>query len=125
MVVLTLQDIRADQRLVYDIDWEMTPELAVSQYLEWGNGWDHLGRMVRSSQQEAYYFVVYSWEDGPVLHFLRRDTAGVDELAVIELPEDLRQGFQEYWGGHKGVYGLTPEIEAWLKGELGVDTTTH
>jgi hypothetical protein len=123
--MLSLEAIRGDSRLVNEIDWEMTPELAVSQYLEWGNGWDHVGRMVRSPDQETYYFVVYSWENGPVLHFIRRNTGGAEELAVIELPEELRRGFQEYWGGHKGVYGLTPEIEAWLKDELGLGSVTH
>jgi len=123
--MLSLEAIRGDSRLVNEIDWEMTPELAVSQYLEWGNGWDHVGRMVRSPDQETYYFVVYSWENGPVLHFIRRSAAKRGYLAVIELPEELRQGFQEYWGGHKGVYGLTPEIEAWLKDELGLGSVTH
>ncbi len=123
--MLTLEAIRGDSRLVNEIDWEMTPELAVSQYLEWGNGWDHVGRMVRSPDQEAYYFVVYSWENGQVLHLIRRDTGGAEELAMIELPEELRRGFEEYWGGHKGVYGLTPEIEAWLKRELGLGSAAH
>jgi hypothetical protein len=117
--MLNLEDIRGDQRLINEIDWEMTPEKAVSLYLEWGNGWNHGVRMVRSMDDESYYFVVYSWEDGPVLHLVRRDMGGAEELAVIPLPEDLREHFQQTWGGHKGVYGLTPEIEAWLRDELG------
>ena len=117
--MLTLEDIRGDQQLINEIDWEMTPEKAVSLYLEWGNGWNHGVRMVRSQEDESYYFVVYSWEDGPVLHFIRRDMSGAEELAVIPLPDDLRDHFQQTWNWHKGVYGLTPEIEAWLKDELG------
>ncbi len=123
--MLALEDIRSDRELVNEIDWEMTPEKAVSLYLEWGNGWDHLGRMVRSPEDVSYYFVVYSWDEGPVLHLVRRDTAGAEELAVIQLPPELRQRFQEHWGGHKGVYGLTEEIEQWLKDELGLGVTTH
>ena len=42
--MLSLQDIRQDQDLINEIDWEMTPEKAVSLYLEWGNGWNHGGQ---------------------------------------------------------------------------------
>ena len=121
----SLQEIRADQDLVNEIDWEMTPAKAVSLYLEWGNGWDHVGRMVRSSDDVSHYFVVYSWDEEPVVQLVRRDISGAEDLAEIKLPPDLARGFQEHWGGHKGLYGLTQEIEDWLKDELGVGATSH
>ena len=123
--MLEIQDIRADSELVNRIDWSMTPEKAVSLYLEWGNNWNHGIDMIKSPEDVSHYFVVYSWEDGPVVHFVRRDTQGAEELAVIQLPEELRQRFNDYWGGHKGVYALTEEIQAWLKDQLGVDHTIH
>ncbi len=123
--MLTLEQINGDRDLVNNIDWEMTPEKAVSLYLEWGNGWNHGIRMVRSHNDVAYYFVVYSWEEGPVLHLIRRNTEGAEELAVITIPEEMRQRFNEHWGGHKGVYAPTEEIYDWLQEALGVSDLFH
>jgi hypothetical protein len=36
-----LQEIRDNRNLVNDINWDMTPEEAVTLYLEWGNNWSH------------------------------------------------------------------------------------
>ncbi len=123
--MLNLEEIRQDRALVNQIDWEMTPEKAVSLYLEWGNNWNHGIKMVRSKDEVALYFVVYSWEDGPVVHLVRRDGNGADELAVIELPPRLKEQFHEQWAGHKGVYALTSDIAQWLKDRLGLDETRH
>ena len=35
--MLTLEELKKDRSLINNIDWEMTPELAVRVYLEWGN----------------------------------------------------------------------------------------
>ena len=123
--MMTLHEISRDPELLNQIDWEMTPEEAVTLYLEWGNNWSHDARMVKSRDEESLYFVVYSWEDGPVVHFVRRNQDGAEELAVIDLPNELASRFLQEWNGHKGLYGLTPEIAAWLKCELGVDETHH
>jgi hypothetical protein len=125
MAMLGLQDIRDNQHLINEIDWEMTPEKAVSLYLEWGNGWNHGVRMVKGPDDVSYYFVVYSWDEAPVIYLVRRDTQGSEELATIDLPPELAQRFQEHWGGHKGVYALTDELKDWLRRELGVDATWH
>jgi hypothetical protein len=123
--VLSLNDINGDRDLVNRIDWDMTPEKAVSLYLEWGNGWNHGVSMVKSTDDESLYFVVYSWEDGPVLHLVRRDMNGAEELAIIPIPEDLRERFSQEWGGHKGVYALNQEIGDWLRESLGVSDMYH
>lgn len=123
--MLDLQEVGRDRALVNEIDWEMTPEKAVSLYLEWGNGWNHGVRMVKSPDDVALYFVVYYWDDKPVLHLVRRDTAGAEEMAAIPLPDDLARRFADHWGGHKGVYALTDEISAWLKAQLGVADLYH
>lgn len=42
-----------------DIDWDLTPEDAVTMYLEWGNNNWHADRPpVRSKTDESVYFVV-------------------------------------------------------------------
>lgn len=123
--MLSLEEISQDRELINNIDWDMTPEKAVSLYLEWGNGWNHGVDMIKSEDDVSHYFVVYSWEDGPVLHLVRRDMAGADEMAVIQLPPQLKQDFSDYWGGHKGVYALTEEISHWLMDQLGVSDMIH
>ena len=123
--MLALQDIRDNLDLINQIDWDMTPEKAVSLYLEWGNNWNHGIKMVRSKDDVAYYFGVYSWEDGPEVHLVRRDGDDAEELAIIHLPDGVAQRFLREWGGHKGTYALTSDVEAWLKNELGVSDTVH
>lgn len=121
----SLQELRQDRNLVNSIDWDMTHEKAVSMYLEWGNNWNHGIKMVKSKDDVALYFVVYSWEDGPVLHLVRRDSNGADELAIIEMPPEVRDSFRQEWGDHKGVYSLNKDIEKWLRQELGLTETIH
>ena len=50
----------ADQQ----IDWNLTPEMAVTLYLEWGNNdWRSEHPPVRSKSDVATYFVVDAWQD--------------------------------------------------------------
>ena len=53
--MIALADIKNNFELVNNIDWEMTPEEAVTLYLEWGNNWSH-GKMVRS--KETYHITL-------------------------------------------------------------------
>lgn len=32
-MILTLEELKKDRKLINDIDWEMTPEMAVRMYL--------------------------------------------------------------------------------------------
>lgn len=123
--MLDLHDIRQNQDLINEIDWEMTPEKAVSLYLEWGNNWNHGIKMVKTKGDVCHYFVVYYWESGPEVHLVRRDTEGAEELAVIQLPQNLAHKFVQEWGGHKGVYALNRDIGQWLRRELGVADLVH
>ncbi len=48
---------------LYPIAWNLTPEDAVTLYLEWGNNdWNAEYPPVRSKSDVAIYFVVDSWE---------------------------------------------------------------
>lgn len=118
--MLELRDIGRDNRLINAIDWEMTPEEAVTLYLEWGNNWSH-GRMVTSMSDESHYFVLNTWEDPPVVFFIRRDMEVAEELARIELPEELAKKVVTDFQGNRDVWGLTPEVEAWLRREMGLE----
>lgn len=112
---MELHEVREDRRLVSEIDWEMTPEEAVTLYLEWGNNWSHGKHLVRSKNDVSCYFVVNTWEHPPEVRLVRRNSEEATELVRIPLPEHLREPFLDQVGHKKGVYAISPEIRAWLE----------
>ena len=115
--MLHIEDLQNKHDLLNHIDWDMTPEEAVTLYLEWGNNWSH-GRMVRSKEDVSYYFVVNTWDDPPKVILIRRNSEEAIELAESELPEHLRDGYLKTVACRKGVYPITEEVRAWLETEL-------
>jgi hypothetical protein len=115
--MMGLEDIQKDQELINAIDWDMTPEEAVTLYLEWGNNWSH-GKMVRSKDDLSHYFLINSWDKPPNIYLIRRNSEEAVELASIEIPTELRDRFMEEVSHNKGVYGLTDEIKFWLQEQL-------
>ena len=116
--MMGLEEIRRRPEITSDIDWEMTPEEAVTLYLEWGNNWSHGKHLVRSKSDRSLYFVVNTWEDIPRIFLIQRNSEEAVELGMIEMPETLRDGFLESVGHRKGVYPLSEEIRAWLEKRL-------
>ena len=116
----TLEEIKDDLEIVNAIDWNMTPEEAVTLYLEWGNNWSH-GKMVRSKNDVSYYFVVDTWEDDPGIYLIRRKSEEAIELARIDIPEALRSRLLKGTADRKSVYPLNDEVKQWLRDELSVD----
>jgi len=52
--MMNIEDIKANTEIMNAIDWTMTPEEAVTRYLEWGNNWTHGKNLVRSQKNGAY-----------------------------------------------------------------------
>ena len=103
------------------IDWEMTPEQAVTLYLEWGNNdWKAPFPPVRSRSDVSIYFVVDSWQDPPLIRLVRRNSEDAEDLFSIPMPEELRPGWRKASGGLRGVSAPTPEIRAWLRRRMGL-----
>ena len=115
--MIALEDIKNDMELVNDIDWNMTPEEAVTLYLEWGNNWSH-GKMIRSKGDVSYYFVVNTWGNEPRIYLIKRNSEEAVELACISMPAGLADSFLKSVGHHKGIYGLSRELREWLEGEV-------
>jgi hypothetical protein len=113
-----LEEIRGKRDLVNEIDWEMTPEEAVTLYLEWGNNWTHGKHLVRSKKDVSHYFIVNTWDDPPCVYLVCRNTDEARDLARIEIPRALRERFLEQVSHNKGVYALNDEIRAWLEESL-------
>ena len=115
--MMTLEDIRKDRALLNSIDWSMTPEEAVTLYLEWGNNTTQSKKMVKSKKDVSYYFVVNTWDEPPKIYLVRRNSDEAVDLAAIELPPHLRKRFMETVARRKSVYGLTTEVKEWLQKE--------
>jgi hypothetical protein len=113
-----INEIRTDIDLMNNIDWEMTPEDAVTLYLEWGNNWARGNYVIRSKDDVSYYFAVNTWEDRPVIYLIRRNSEEAVELARIYMPERVEKWFLKSNGRNKGVYAIEGEVKQWLQGQL-------
>ncbi len=99
-----------------DIDWNLTPEDAVTMYLEWGNNnWHGEHAPVRSKTDESVYFVVDAWEDPPIIRLLRRNSEESRELVSFPLPLDLLPAWREENGRARGVVAPNEPTRAWLR----------
>lgn len=100
----------------YDIDWNLTPEHAVTMYLEWGNNdWHAEYPPVRSKSDYVTYFVVDTWSETPMLRLVRRNSEEAVDLLKEALPEELVQSFRKEYGTLRGIFAPTPEIKQWLR----------
>ncbi len=116
--MLNLEQLKNNRDIINSIDWEMTPEEAVRLYLEWGNNWASGTYVIRHDSDISYYFMVYAWEEPPVIYLICRSMKDAEELAKIEMPEHIRKRFQETTGRNKGVYALEGEVKEWLRSEI-------
>jgi hypothetical protein len=121
--MMNLNEVKKDSELTSVIDWDMTPEEAVTLYLEWGNNWANGKRRIRSKNDYSIYFVVNTWDEPAQLYLIRRNSDEAEELAVIQIPEELRRRFLDSVFHHKGVYPVNDELRAWLEKELYEETT--
>ena len=114
---MKLEDIKKNNNLLNDIDWEMTPEMAVTLYLEWGNN-PALGiHNIRSKKDFSTYFVINTWHE-PVIYLIRRNIEDSVELAAIKMPESLENRFLDSVGYNKGTYSIEGEVKNWLQDTL-------
>ncbi|MDR0339392.1 MAG: hypothetical protein LBH65_03845 [Desulfovibrio sp.] len=105
-----------------EIAWNLTPEHAVTMYLEWGNNdWNAEYPPVRSKSDVSRYFVVDAWESVPMIRLVERNSEKAVDLASFPLPKELVQGFRAEHGAVKGLYAISEDRKAWLKKALGQD----
>jgi len=116
--MMTIEELRENDKILNAIDWEMTPEEAVRLYLEWGNNWAGGNYVIRSKDDVSHYFVVSTWERPPKIYLIRRNSEEANELAEIGMPEDLSERFLESVGHNNGVYAVEGEVRAWIEKQL-------
>lgn len=116
--MMNLDQIKGNNDLINEIDWEMTPEEAVRLYLEWGNNWASGNYVIRSKDDETLYFVINTWKENPIVYLVRRNSEDAREIARIRVPEDLARRYMAENGNLKGVYAIEGEVKTWLRREL-------
>ena len=116
--MMGLEEMRKNSELISVIDWDMTPEEAVTLYLEWGNNPANGRRRITSKYDVSYYFLVNTWEDPAKIYFIRRNSEEAVELATIDMPEELRNRFLDSVDHLKGIYPVNEDVKAWLEEEL-------
>jgi len=114
---MTLDDIKNNMDLINSISWDMTPEDAVTMYLEWGNNPALGSNRVKSKDDESFYFVVNTWKE-PVIYLMRRNSEEAEEMAVIRMPAGIEKRFKKEYGDLKGVFAPEGEVKTWLQDQL-------
>jgi len=119
--MMDLTELLLQKKIINEIDWDMTPERAVSMYLEWGSGWKDGRDIVNSSRDESIYFVIYDWEKDPGVTLIRRTLDGAEEIARIPVPQRL---FDDSWreeGTRPGgtVHPPNKDLKQWLNALVG------
>ncbi len=103
-----------------DIDWNLTPEHAVTMYLEWGNNdWNAEYPPVRSKSDVSRYFVVDAWEETPMIRLVQRNSEKAEDLISFPMPDELLPQFRQEHGVTKGMYAPSEEVKNWLKKAMG------
>ncbi len=113
-----MPDLRSYANL--PIDWNLSPEHAVTMYLEWGNNdWHSEYPPVRSKDDFSHYFVVDTWGEKPIVRLVRRNSENAEELISVDIPERLLGDLRKEFGKLRGVFEPPEAVKDWLKAELG------
>lgn len=115
-LISSLEGLKKERKLINEIDWEMTPEMAVRMYLEWGNIWAHGDRrhVVRSNKDYSVYFIVNCWASPSYINLIRMSSEEAEDLAKFELPQAFKKPAYKV----KGIYALEGELKEWMRKEL-------
>lgn len=101
------------------IDWDLSPEHAVTMYLEWGNNdWHSNYPPVRSKHDISNYFVVDTWGHTPVLRLVRRNSEKAEDLISLDLPQQLKEEWNTHYPGLKGIFEPTDEVKGWIRDQM-------
>ena len=117
-VSVNKESIKISPEIINEIEWDMTPEDAVSRYLEWGGSWAPENKVVRSSNDTSYYFMVSTWDDPPKVRLMKITHHDAEELALIIIPQEIMGRFVATLPQTKNVYPINPEIRHWLEDEF-------
>lgn len=117
--MMNLEQLKAKRDIVNDVDWSMTPEKAVEMYLEWGTGWVRGNDFVASAGDESIYFVLFDWEP-PNATLIRRTMEGAEEIAKLQVPEELFADAcrEDGKGASDTVHPPNKALKEWLREQI-------
>jgi hypothetical protein len=115
---LTIAQIRANPEIMSCLNLEMTPERAVSLYLEWGSSWAHGRDFVRSEHDVSCYLAIDAWATPARVFLIRQSMRDEKVVGEVEVPAELVAAALRSWGERKGTYGLSEELKGWFQREL-------
>lgn len=117
--MLTLDELKKNRELVNSIDWEMTPEMAVRLYMEWGNVWSDIdkGYIVRSKRDQSVFFLVNCWPKPCNIHLVKANSQEVIDIAKFAIPEEFQKPVCEI----QTAYAPEGKLKEWLRKELSVN----
>jgi hypothetical protein len=115
---LTIAQIRANQEIMSCLNLEMTPERAVSLYLEWGSSWAHGRDFIRSGHDVSCYLRINAWTTPAKVVLVRQSTSDEKVMGEVDVPVELVDRAVRSWGNRKGTYGLSEELKGWFQTEL-------
>ena len=116
--MLTIKEIKDNQEIMDCLDLEMTPEKAVALYLEWGAFSVHGQAFVRSGDETSCFFTVDAWKEPARVFLVRQSMSGREEIGEVEVPQQLVDEIVQYWGGKRGTYAISREMQHWIRKQL-------
>ena len=96
----------------------MTSEKAISLYLEWGAFSVHGQDFARSGDDASCFFTVDAWKKPARVLLVRQTKSGREEIGEVDVPQSLVDRVLESWGGRKGTYNISDELQEWIGDHL-------
>ena len=115
---MDIEELRRSTEIKNEIAWDMIPEDAVMLYLEWGGSWTPGVVPVRSANDHSYYFMVSTWDEHPKVRLMKMSHESAEELAAIDVPEEIMKPFLATLPRSKNVYPINDAIRNWLETEF-------
>lgn len=116
--VLTLEELKNRPDILALIDWDLTPQQAFEAYqLKSINAWKY------RSLPEVCLFIIYVFQGQVRLLLVARTLKDTQEIAEIQVPDDLmRACLREQAGDNlaRGQYPINDALRTWLKQQLGL-----
>lgn len=104
--------VKADDRAIAAIDWDMTPDISFGTFESWG------GReRVRNNDELIYYFYVSNWGHEPVVCLMERGVKHAKILAKVHAPRKMVSDCVRDQGSSsifEKSYAIDGKLKKWL-----------
>ena len=113
---MNLEELKRRTEIIDNIDWDLTPQAAFQKYqVKSVNNWTF------RDLDEVYHFYVDVWQGKAKVFLMKRGLKTAEDVAEIEVPEDLLHDCVVKNAGDppvRGQYPIDSAIKNWLKEQL-------